>query len=92
MSSILFIAALVLAVAIAVWSTTVGVRTLLEDRRERASMVDPGPLDDAGLRRVLGGRGPFRASPILDRVQDAFERLIRERDFAKARAEAEMRS
>lgn len=57
-------------------------------RNERAiaQAFDPGPLDDSQLRTVLSGRPvtdghryAFLASRTLDRVQDAFERLIREK-------------
>lgn len=37
---------------------------------------DPGPLDDAGLRKALCSK-VMRSSKTHDRVQDAFEKLLR---------------
>lgn len=48
-------------------------------REGRDDAKDPGPLTDRDLRRVLSSNF-FPASKTLDRVQDAFERLQKERD------------
>ncbi len=55
---------------------------LLEKRlsaEDRWDSFDPGPLTDNALKRVLSSNH-FPPSKTLDRVQDAFERLRRERD------------
>lgn len=53
---------------------------------------DPGPLDDEQLRAALGpgikrGRFVYKFPPsrTLDRIQNAFERLLREKRSSKAR-------
>jgi len=51
-----------------------------------ADDIDPGVLDDDGLRTALGDPRLGPASPLRDRVQDAFERLLRERDAAIPRS------
>lgn len=48
-------------------------------REGRDDAKDPGPLTDRDLRRVLSSNF-FPASKTLDRVQDAFERIQKERD------------
>lgn len=54
-------------------------RAQLRARWERLDPEhDPGQLDDVGLREALRG-GALPASKTLDRVQDAFERLLREK-------------
>lgn len=45
---------------------------------------DPGPLSDKQLRALLRDAKYVRASKTKDRVQDAFDRLIRERTTAEA--------
>lgn len=67
--------------ALVVAVVTVSVRLALRERAAAARLpiADPGPLDDAGLRRALADSRLGPASPLRDRVQDAFERLLREK-------------
>jgi len=51
-------------------------------RARRILFTDPGELDDTALREMLRNPQYALASPCHDRVQSAFERLLRERNFA----------
>lgn len=77
--SVLITAAMLVLLYLLGVRVSVGIRDA-EDEDE----IDPGPLNDDALRRVLSS-GHFRASKTLDRVQDAFDRLRRERDDAAQR-------
>jgi hypothetical protein len=58
-------------------------RPIVRQAEFRLPIADPGPLDDVALRRALADSRLGPASPLRDRVQDAFERLLRDAEKAR---------
>lgn len=56
------------------------------ERKHAVLFRDPGPLDDKKLLMMLRNHSYAPASPTHDRVQDAVERILRERDAARDEA------